>query len=471
MSVVMKFGGTSVKDAGAIRNAGAIVAREERRGQVVVVSACAGVTNALVHIAEQAAGRNTAEALREFELLKERHFEIASALLPSGLLLDVKQALSSIFQEVEPMIPCVATLQELTPRTLDQFMACGERCSSLLVFHHFLQRGLPATLLDARKVVITDDAFGCAAPHFKTIKRQARRLIAPLMKSGSVVVTQGFIGSTPSAVTTTLGRGGSDYSAAILGSVLEADEIQIWTDVEGILTADPSLLPEARSIPEMTFEEAAELAYFGARVLHPSTILPAVRKNIPVRVLNSREPQSHGTRITQTAAPGASVVKSIAYKEDVTVVRIQNTEMLMGHQFLARLFAVFARYKKCVDLIATSMVGISLTVRDESALDQILAEFGEEADIFIERDRAICSIVGERVKFTKGIAARVFTALHRADINVEMVSHGGSDINLSFVIQQSDVPRAIRFLHDELFENRQNANTPELLANWRAGSQ
>lgn len=469
MSIVMKFGGTSVKDAGAIRNAGAIVAREERHKPVVVVSACAGVTNTLVSIAERAATRDTGEALREFELVRKRHFDIAAELLPADVVPEAQQALSAIFQEVEPMIPCVATLQELTPRTLDQFMACGERCSSLLLFHHLLNRGIPAAMLDARKVLITDDAFGCAAPHFKTIKRQARRLITPLLKNVGVVVTQGFIGATASGVTTTLGRGGSDYSAAILGSVLEVNEIQIWTDVEGILTADPSLLPEARSIPEMTFEEAAELAYFGARVLHPSTILPAVRKNIPVCVLNSREPQSHGTRITQTAAPSASVVKSIAYKEDVTVVRIQNTEMLMGHQFLARLFAVFARYKKCVDLIATSMVGISLTVRDESALDQILAEFGEEADIFIERNRAICSVVGERVKFTKGIAARVFTALHRADINVEMVSHGGSDINLSFVIQQSDVPKAIRFLHDELFENPQNTKTPEYLANWRVG--
>ncbi|HSP06517.1 MAG TPA: ACT domain-containing protein, partial [Acidobacteriota bacterium] len=236
-----------------------------------------------------------------------------------------------------------------------------------------------------------------------------------------------------------------------LGSVLEVDEIQIWTDVEGILTADPSILAEAHSIPEMTYEEAAELAYFGARVLHPSTILPAVKKDIPVRVLNSREPLSRGTRIAQKAASTASAVKSIAYKEDITVVRIQSPDILMGHQFLSRLFGVFARHKKCVDLIATSMVGISLTVRDESALEQILAEFGESAEIAVDRHRAICSVVGERVKFTRGLAARVFSALDRAGINVEMISHGGSDINLSFVIRQSDVEAAVRSLHAEFF--------------------
>lgn len=457
MSIVMKFGGTSVQDAEAIRNVAAIVAREKQRTPLVVLSACSGVTNALIRIAQRAAERHAVEAQQEFEALRMRHLQIAESLFTGDALEAAQNDLAEIFREIEPMIPCVATLQELTPRTLDQFMACGERCSSLLVFQELRLRGVPTAFIDAREVLFTDESFGNAAPLFKLIKRQARRLIYPAQKKGQVVVTQGFIGATRNAVTTTLGRGGSDYSAAIFGSVLEVEEIQIWTDVEGILTADPSILPEARSIPEMSFEEAAELAYFGARVLHPSTILPAVRKNIAVRVLNSREPFSRGTLITQKAQPTGSAVKSIAYKEDITVVRIQSPEMLMGHHFLARLFDVFARYKKCVDLIATSMVGISLTVRDESALDQILAEFGETAEISVERNRAICSVVGERVKFTKGIAARVFSALYRAGINVEMISHGGSDINLTFVIQQADVENAVRGLHDEFFSNERIA--------------
>lgn len=451
MAIVMKFGGTSVQDADAVRNAAAIVAREKHRAPLVVVSACAGVTNTLIRIAQNAAARRSAEALQELDGLRARHTQLAQALFAGDALQDVVQKLDAIFREIEPMIPCVATLQELTPRTLDQFAACGERCSSLLLFQELLARGVDAALVDARDVMVTDECFGAATPLFKLIKRQARRVIQPAVRGGRVVVTQGFIGATRSAVTTTLGRGGSDYSAAILGSVLEVEEIQIWTDVEGILTADPSILPDARSIPEMSFEEAAELAYFGARVLHPSTILPAVKKSIPVRVLNSREPFSRGTLITQKVPATASAVKSIAYKEDITVVRIQSTEMLMGHQFLARLFDVFARHKKCVDLIATSMVGISLTVRDESALEEILSEFGEGAEIAVERGRAICCVVGERVKFTKGIASRVFTALDRAGINVEMISHGGSDINLTFVIQQSDVANAVRSLHDEFF--------------------
>ena len=464
MSIVMKFGGTSVQDAAAMRNVAAIVGRERERLPLIVVSACAGVTNILVRLAHNAAAGKAASALEEFHLLEARHLQVAEELFDESSRQDVCCEVSRIFREIESMIPCVATLQELTPRTLDQFMSCGERCSSLLLFRHLQDCGIDTNLVDARKVLITDDAFGNAAPHFKIVKRQARRFILPLLKNGRVVVTQGFIGSTHSSVTTTLGRGGSDYSAAIFGSVLEVEEIQIWTDVEGILTADPSILPEARSIPEMTFEEAAELAYFGARVLHPSTILPAVRKNIPVRVLNSREPLSRGTMITQKAQPSVSAVKSIAYKEDITVVRIQNPEMLMGHQFLARLFEVFARHKKCVDLIATSMVGISMTVRDEIALDEILSEFGDAADICVERGRAICSIVGERVKITKGIAARVFSALDRAGVNVEMISHGGSDINLSFVIRQSDVETAVRSLHHEFFTNRSPEEKPSLTA-------
>jgi aspartate kinase len=449
--IVMKFGGTSVQDADAIRNAASIVVRETNQGPLVVTSACAGVTNALIRMATAASQRASADAVAELDTLRERHLQIAVSLLDGDSLDCVRDELARYCDEIAQLIHCVSILQELTPRTLDQFAAYGELCSSLLLTHELRRLGVAAALVDARKVLVTDDEFGKATPLFKLTKRNARVHMWPMLRKGQVVVTQGFIGSTRSGVTSTLGRGGSDYSAAIFGSVLDAEEIQIWTDVEGILTADPSVIAEARSIPEMTFQEAAELAYFGARVLHPSTIAPAVHKNIPVRVLNSQKPDSSGTLIRQTAAPADSVVKSVAYKEGITVVRVQSTDMLLASGFLPRLFEVFARHNKCIDIIATSLVGLSLTVQEDGALEAIVAECSEFAEVAVERNKAICCVVGEKVKYTHGIAARVFSALDSAGINVEMISLGGSDINLTFVINQEDVESAINALHNEFF--------------------
>jgi aspartate kinase len=267
-------------------------------------------------------------------------------------------------------------------------------------------------------------------------------------------VTQGFIGATISGETTTIGRGGSDYSAAILGSVLDAEEIQIWTDVDGILTADPTILPNSFRIKQMTFREAAELAYFGARVLHPKTILPAVEKGIPVRVLNSRRPDSTGTLITaRSPEPSGCVVKSVAYKEGITLVSIESTRMLMAHGFLARLFEVFAQFRKPVDVIATSEIGVSLTVDDSSGLDEIVHTLREVAEVTVQPHRAVLCVVGENMKYTRGIAAKVFTALDRVGVNVELISHGGSEINLTLVIREEEIRTAVEALHAEFFSN------------------
>jgi aspartate kinase len=447
--ITMKFGGTSLEDVHSISSACTSIA-DERRDRLIIVSACAGVTNRLIQIATKASKRDESQALVELEEIQTRHLEIAKHLLKAPAQTSIQ--ISNYFDEIRQLIHGVATLQELTPRTLDQFMSYGERCSSLLVFRALEEAAIECSLIEASKIIVTNEEFGHATPLFKSTKRKARTLLLPLLKKGHVVITQGFIAGTREGVTTTLGRGGSDYSAAILGSVLDAEEIQIWTDVQGILTADPSILPDARPIPEMSFNEASELAYFGARVLHPSTILPAVKKNIPVRVLNSRQSKSSGTLITSRITNHSGrVIKAIAYKEGITVVRVTSTHMLMAYGFLSRLSEVFARHKKIIDLVTTSLVGVLLAIHDAGGLDKIVSELEEFSEVKIERNKAICCVVGEGLKSTKGIAGRLFSALDRAGVNVEMISQGGSDINLTFVINEKEVNQAVRSLHTEFF--------------------
>lgn len=455
--IVMKFGGTSVQDAAAIRNAANIILRA--RNPLVVVSACAGVTNALLGISQKSAQGNVQEAIAAIAALRERHGVIAKTLTlqahgGNNALLPVQNKINQDCDELEKLVQSLAVLRELTPRALDQFLAFGEQWSSFLLSHELLQRGVAVTLVDARKVLVTGNEFTRAVPLFERTNAKAKEILLPLLRQGMIVVTQGFIGATENGITTTIGRGGSDYSAAIFGAALEVEEIQIWTDVDGVLSADPSILPEARRIKLMTFNEAAELAYFGARVLHPSTILPAIRKNIPVRVLNSKRPHGDGTLITNTAAVSAPcIVKSIAYKEHITIITVQSTRMLMAHGFLARLFEVFAKHQKSIDVIATSEVGVSLTIDNADHLDAILAELRQFAEVRVEPNKAVVCVVGEGMKPTRSIAARLFAALDQAGVNVELISLGGSEINLTFVISEAQIAATVKCVHDEFFAN------------------
>lgn len=459
--LVMKFGGTSVQDAAAIRNVANIVIRERERTPLVVVSAGAGVTDALLGIAQKSAGGKVEEAAADIMALHDRHAGIAESLLLEAksrrsdeALALVKSKIARDCRQLEKLAQSLAVLQELTPRILDQFTAFGEQWSSLLLSQELLQRGVAVSLVDARKVLVTGNEFTRAAPLFDRIDTKAREIFLPLLQKGAIVVTQGFIGATENGVTTTIGRGGSDYSAAIFGAALAVEEIQIWTDVDGVLSADPSILPEARRIKLMTFNEAAELAYFGAKVLHPSTILPAIRRNIPVRVLSSKRPEGEGTRITSTAAaPAPCIVKSIAYKEHIAIITLKSTRMLMAHGFLARLFEVFARHQKSIDVIATSEVGVSLTIDNADNLDAIVAALREFAEVRVEQNRAVFCVVGENMKATRGIVSRVFAALDRAGVNVESISYGGSEINLTFVTGEAQIAAAVKCLHDEFFFN------------------
>src|SRR6185437_7334647 len=364
--VVMKFGGTSVEDATAILRTASIVESRVAKGllPVVVVSAMAKVTDQLLACAAAAlAGRGDREAALEIVArLRARHLQVAGDLVKNGDRLDALQLdINRAFDGLEELVRGIAVVGELTARTSDLIVSFGERLSSVMVTAAFAERGLNSAHVDAREVILTDDHYGKAAPDETAIERALREKVLPLISAGRVPVMGGFVGSC-NGITTTLGRGGSDYTAALVGGGLHGGAIEIWTDVDGIMTTDPRICPDALRVRTISFEEAAELAYFGAKVLHPATILPAVQKNIPVFVLNSRNAANEGTRITATPPPCASPFKSIAAKKKLTIIDIVASRMLLAHGFLKMVFDIFDKHKCAIDMVSTSEVSISVTV-------------------------------------------------------------------------------------------------------------
>ena len=449
--IMMKFGGTSVEDARAMRNVMEIVQRERHRKPIVVLSAIAGATNALLHAAHIALEGDLAKSHTELNALLERHVSLLENLIDNRS--DVQQLILTIrkrFDELKMLCQGIAILGELTNRSLDSIGSLGEQLSTMILACAMAEHGNPVELVDARTFMITDEQYGSATPLFDRIAEEAAIRIVPFVEADKIVITQGFIGATAKGVTTTLGRGGSDYSAAILGAALGAEEIQIWTDVDGVLTADPRIAPAAQKLKVISFREASELAYFGAKVLHPSTILPAVEKSIPVIVLNSKRPQSSGTRIVADPPKTKVAVKSIASKKGITVINIQSTRMLMAYGFLSSIFSVFHRHQTAVDLVSTSEVAVSLTIDNTSCLDQIVADLRAFAEVSVYEKKAIICVVGEQMRSTAGVADRVFHALN--DIPVTMISQGASEINMSLVIDEEAMVQSVQQLHKEFFE-------------------
>jgi aspartate kinase len=435
----MKFGGTSVESAEAIGRVADIVRARIPRHPVVIVSAMGKTTNALLAIASTSGAGERDRALSMLCTLFDFHRR-ESARHPD---------LEPIFAEMAQLVCVVAASGELTPADSDAFASCGERLSSLIVTALLQRSGIAAVHLDARSVIVTDGRHTQASLRFtETFARLSA--VVPALARDRVVVMGGFIGSTVDAVTTTLGRGGSDYTASIVGAGIDAEEIQIWTDVDGMLTCDPTILPGGYRVKICSFAEAAELAYFGAKVLHPATVLPAIDKNIPVRILNSKRPAVDGTLIVADAPQCANTIRSIACKRAITLVNIVSTRMLMAHGFLRRVFEIFDRYETAVDMIATSEVSISLTIDDARALDAICAEIGAFADVSVESDQSVVCLVGDDMRRTPGVAARVFGALR--DVNVRMISQGASLRNISLVVSNADLHRAVECLHREFFD-------------------
>lgn len=445
----MKFGGTSVGSAERIRALAERVRERQAERPVVVVSALSGVTDQLIRGARLALAHDPAADGLVPEL-RARHERAAHELLPEGAARDrVLAHVAACSEELRVVYTGVHYLEDLTARSLDAISAMGERLSAEIVAAALAERGLPAEAVDARRLLVTDDAFGRAVPDMDATRSNVQGTLVPLVEAGRIPVLGGFIGATAKGVTTTLGRGGSDWSAAIFGALLPAREIQIWTDVDGMMTLDPRVFPRARVIPEVSFDEAAELAYFGAKVLHPATIKPAVERGIPVRILNSLNPGAPGTRITRDAPGDQGEPRAIAFKKGISVVQVSQPRMLMAHGFVARVFEVFARHRTPVDLIATSEVSISLTVDQPDTLAAIRQDLETLGDVRILPGNAIVSVVGRGFLKRPGLAGRIFSALR--DVNVLMISFGASDVNLSCVVAEADAERAVRGLHHEFF--------------------
>ena len=453
--VVMKFGGTAVEDAAAILRTGSIVGGRLRKGlnPIVVVSAMSKVTDTLLKAAATAGKNDREGALRLSDGLRTRHLNTAGELV--GNSKDGGDRLTSLqlnihhdFDALDDLLRGISAVGELTPRTEDHVVSFGERLSSVMIAAAFAEQSLPAAHVDARTVILTDSHYGKATPNERAIENALTAQVLPLVDLGRVPVMGGFIGSCD-GITTTLGRGGSDYTAALIGGALHAGAIEIWTDVNGIMTTDPRIVPEALRVKTISFEEAAELAYFGAKVLHPATILPAVQKNIPVWVLNSRNSENEGTKITATPPSCASPFKSIAAKKKLTIIDIVASRMLLAHGFLKAVFDVFDKHGCAIDMVSTSEVSISVTVDSREALPAICAELSQIADVKYESNKALVCLVGEDIRGIAGIAGQVFSAI--SHVNIRMISQGASEINMSFMINEEDVDEAIRSLHRKFF--------------------
>jgi aspartate kinase len=408
-----------------------------------------GVTDALLAIAAAAGGGRVDDALSRLEQLRERHLAAARALAPNEASGPLGGQITAQFDDLAALVRALGVLREVSARTLDVVAAAGELLSSRIVAAALNGAGIPSEWVDARRAIITSNDHTRAVPLAAETEAALRSSVLPVIEAGRVPVLGGFVGSTIGGHTTTLGRGGSDYSGAIVGAGIGAREIQIWTDVDGMLTADPRVIAAPRLVPQLSFAEAAELAYFGAKVLHPSTILPAVERNIPVRILNSRKADATGTMISAEPPPGSTPLTALACKRDVTVVDITSSRMLMAYGFLRRVFEVFERYTTAVDVVTTSEVTVSVTVDDRRHLEAIVEALSEFSQVTVEHEMALLCAVGDRLRNEPAIAARAVGVLE--EVPLRMISQAASRRNITVILRQADLQHAMNRLHEEFF--------------------
>jgi aspartate kinase len=446
---VLKFGGTSIGDATNIRRVGDIVASRASPPTVLVFSAMGSTTDRLVEIGERAAVGDSGHSLKRVSELQDHHRELVSELF-AGDGGSVLGAIDPMFDRLREMVRSVAVLADLSPSVNARVLGFGELLSTRVLAAFLGERGLRAEWTDARELIVTDDRHLDAEPSFPETTERVRARLRPLLDSGICPVTQGFIARSPQGTDTTLGRGGSDFTAALLGAALQVEEIEIWTDVDGVLTADPSLVDQARRIPVMSFQEAAELAFFGARVLHPKTLVPAVEAGIPVRVLNTLRPEGEGTVIVAEPEANGQPVKSIAYKEGMVLINLTSARMFQTRDFLRRIFGVFDRYGISPHVVATSEVSVAVAIWEPTPLPPLIEELRSYGNVAVKPHQAVVCVVGERLKQTPGIVGQVFAAL--TDVKTSLVSLGGSEINLGFVVDEDELPKVIRRLHRRFFE-------------------
>jgi aspartate kinase len=446
---VMKFGGTSVQDAEAFSRAAGIVAGERENSPVVVTSAMARVTDALLQAFETAKKGEVENAILILEPHFERHKAVARALTNEAQQKLFQVELDFATEELGGLLMRVQRRSLPLQMLKDAIVSYGEQLSSRLLAEVCSARNLNTRQMDSRRLIVTDDEYGAAHPIWDETEKLMKLELEPMIAAGEIPILGGFIAASKGGETTTLGRGGSDYSAALVGAALNAREIQIWTDVTGVLTCDPRICPEARTLKTLSYEEAAELAYFGAKVLHPKTIQPAVDLQIPVRVCNSHQPAERGTMILPSAQSTPRKVKSIAYKKGITILHITSARMLGAFGFMSAIFQIFERHRTVVDVVTTSEVSVSLTLDNTDSLEAVVKDLERIGEVDIEPNQAVVCVVGSGLRDTAGVAAQVFAAI--ADFNISLISHGASSVNMTFVVKEDCVSEVIKKLHDEFF--------------------
>lgn len=461
--LVMKFGGTSVGSAERIARVAKLVKEFAAPETIVVTSAMSGVTDRLVEIAERVAQGIEEEHIHEFvAYMREKHISTAQEVAREEEIPELKAEIERLLSELEKILVGISYVGELTPRSLDYVLSFGERLAAPLLSAALRKEGINSRWYTGYEAgIVTDSNFGRASPIMDITEERVREVIEPRLKDTIPVVT-GFIAGNEKGRITTLGRGGSDYTAAILGAVLDADEIWIWTDVDGILTTDPRLVKEARVIEVLSYIEAMELAYFGAKVLHPKTIEPAMEKGIPVRVRNTFNPGCEGTLIVSEQEKTSDIVKAISVMKNVALLNISGVGMIGLPGVASRVFTALAQQKVNILMISqgSSEANISIVVEKgdvERAVNALREEFlgaNIVKHVQYNEDVAIIAVVGAGMRGTRGVAARVFTAVANAGVNVLMIAQGSSEVNISFVIAGEDAAKAARALHEEFITKR-----------------
>lgn len=444
----MKFGGTSVGDVAAFERVFNIVSTQIERHPVVVVSAMTKVTDALLAAFELAKKGDVEAAVDSLQPHFERHLDVTRQFsIPESSPFHAE--LEYAREELADLLKRVSRRSLPLSMLKDAVVSYGEQLSSRLLTEVLKTKGINARQVDSRRLIVTDDEYGAAQPIWEDTEKLIKLEIEPMITGGEVPIMGGFIAASRGGETTTLGRGGSDYSAALVAAALHANELQIWTDVTGVMTCDPRICSSAVTIPVLSYEEAAELAYFGAKVLHPKTIKPAVDTNIPVRVCNTFEPNEIGTMVLADSGETPNKIKSIASKKNITILRITSARMLGSYGFMSALFQVFERYRTVIDVVSTSEVSVALTLDNTDSLEQIVTELSRFGEVEVEHGYAVICVVGEGLRESTGLASKVFSTIK--DINIALVSHGASSVNLTFVIKEEFAAAVIKSLHEELF--------------------
>ena len=453
----MKFGGTSVANFEAITRTIFIIGGRLDQKPVVVVSALSKVTDLLYRISDAAASKDLQQTRDLLCQLRKRHVDLTEELLAQSMLKDEAVArVNELCDSLEGIAMAVCSLGELSDRNKAVIISTGEYLSSTIISYAMNAKGIRTQWVDARTMMITSESYLKGEPDMDAIAAKVPGVIAQAYEGMDAVITQGFVGVTSEGRPTVLGRGGSDYSASLIGMAVDAEKIEIWTDVDGVRTADPRYVQNTKSLEQISFEEAAEMAHFGAKVLHPLTIEPAVKKNIPIYVLNSMNPSGKGTAILRNELIEDGV-KSVSFKENIRVINIFSTKMINTSGFLRRVFEIFSESKVSVDLISTSEANISVTVDATQNIDAVVEELSEFADVIVDDDKSQVSVIGKNIVKLNGMLKKTFTPLKKC--NVYMISQGASFVNISFVVDREELIEVVRDLHHHLFEQPEELET------------